>query len=192
MSRRAVPWVLLAATCLASACGTPPDKEIQQAQGAIDTARAAGADRYAPAEFSAALDALKRANEAVADRDYRLALNNALDARERAQAAAKETADHKATARTDADHAIGEVATAIDDARSRLKAAEGGRNPPKNAASIRTEIDTAEAAVQKARAAFGGADYLGAIDAVHGVTARLRAVTADLEPPPTTAPRRRR
>ena len=30
------------------ACGgEPPDKEIQQAQGALDAARAAGADRYA-------------------------------------------------------------------------------------------------------------------------------------------------
>src|SRR6185436_8477379 len=95
-------FALVATLCVA-ACTTPPDKEIQQAHGAIDAARAAGADRYAPAEFNAAQEALRRANAAVDDRDYRLALNHALDARERAQAAAKEAADHKATARTDAD-----------------------------------------------------------------------------------------
>ena len=73
-----------------AACGDPPDKEMQQAQGAIDAARAAGADQYARDEFTAAEDALKRAHEAVDQRDYRQALNNALDARERAQTAAKE------------------------------------------------------------------------------------------------------
>ena len=71
------------------ACGgEPPDKEMQQAQGAIDAARAAGADQYAHEEFAAAQEALTHANEAVEQRDYRLALNHALDSRERAQNAA--------------------------------------------------------------------------------------------------------
>ena len=77
------------------ACGEPPDKEMHQAQGAIDAARAAGADTYAPDEFKAAVDALARAQDAVAQRDYRLALNNALDSRERAQNAARMGADRQ-------------------------------------------------------------------------------------------------
>src|SRR5690606_17977147 len=45
---------------LAGACAEPPDKEMQQAQGAIEAARAAGADRYAHDEFVAAQEALKK------------------------------------------------------------------------------------------------------------------------------------
>jgi Domain of unknown function (DUF4398) len=69
---------------------------MDQAQGAIDAARAAGADRYATTEYAAATDALKNANEAVAVRDYRLALNYALESREQAQNAARGAADAKA------------------------------------------------------------------------------------------------
>src|SRR5215831_15106615 len=123
--RRVGPVVLLAA--LAAACAEPPDKEIQQAQGAIDAARAAGADEYAHEEFAAAQQALKRAQDAVGERDYQLALNHALDSRERAQNAAKAAADHKAAARVDAEHAIAAADAALADSRARLKAAEGSR-----------------------------------------------------------------
>ena len=79
---------------------------MQQAQGAIDAARAAGADAYAHTEFTAAQDALKQAREAAGQHDYQSALNHALDSRERAQNAAKEAADRKATARGDAERAM--------------------------------------------------------------------------------------
>ena len=46
----------------------PPNKEMDQAQGAIDAARAAGAERYAATEYTAATEALKNANDAVAGR----------------------------------------------------------------------------------------------------------------------------
>ncbi|HEY6212441.1 MAG TPA: DUF4398 domain-containing protein, partial [Vicinamibacterales bacterium] len=102
--RRLLRGLVVPTTLAAIACaGDPPDKEIKQAQAAIDAARGAGADRYAKTEFAAAQDALKRATDAVADRDYRLALNHALDARERADAAAKQAADGKLVARADAD-----------------------------------------------------------------------------------------
>ena len=192
LPRVVLSLAILAATLTGTACGDPPDKEMQQAQGAIDAARAAGADRYAPAEYVAAQAALKRATEAVEQRDYRLALNHALDARERAQAAAKEAADHKATARTDAEHAITQVSSTLNEAHARLKATEAGHAPPKTAADARREIEAGDAAVQEARTAFDHADYLGALDALQGVTARLRASTHDLEPAAPPPPRRRR
>src|ERR1041384_1104727 len=80
----------IVAAVLMAGCGDPPNKEMDQAQGAIDAARAAGADRYAATEYTAATDALKRAQDAVAQRDYRQALNEALDSREHAQNAARE------------------------------------------------------------------------------------------------------
>jgi hypothetical protein len=52
--------VLLLATALAcAACTSPPDKEMNQARGALEAARAAGADRYAPDEYKAAVAALR-------------------------------------------------------------------------------------------------------------------------------------
>jgi hypothetical protein len=188
--RALLPLVLVAA--IASACGEPPDREIQQAQSAIEAARAAGADVYAHDEFAAAQTALKNANEAVAQRDYRLALNNALDARERAQNATKEAGERKSVARVDADHAIAAATTAITEARTRLKAAETVRAAPRVVAEARRTIAGVEQAVQKARTAHAHEDYAGAIQTANAATARLQGVARDLDAASAAPVRRRR
>jgi hypothetical protein len=169
----------------------PPEKEMQQAQGAIDAARAAGADQYAHDEFVAANDALKHAREAVDERDYRLALNHALDSREHAQSAAKATADNKAIARADADRALVAAAAALAEARSRLRAPDSSQAPAK-ALALRRTIVNAEAAVQKAGASFKEGDYRSVTTDMRDITARLRGATRDLENATAPAVRRRR
>src|SRR3954465_11364472 len=129
--RRFVLSLAVVAAIAGAACGDPPDKEMQQAQGAIDAARAAGADQYAREEFTAAEDALKKSPEAVDQRDYRQALHTALDARGGAQAAAKEPVNRKATARADATTALAVADAALHDSRAKLKAAEAARVPAK-------------------------------------------------------------
>jgi hypothetical protein len=181
MFRAVLLSLIVVAALAAAACGDPPDKEIHDAQTAIDAAKAAGADLYAHDEFAAAEDALKRANDAVAQRDYRLALNDALDARERAQSAAKEAADRKVAARADADRAIRAAATAVDEAHARLKAAEAAHAPRRAIAQARRTIASVEAGLQKARTAFEAGDYLTASDATKNATVRLRGVARDLE-----------
>src|SRR3954469_19316834 len=142
--RRLVLSLAVLAAIAGAACGDPPDKEMQQAQGAIDAARAAGADQYAREEFTAAEDALKRSHENVAQRDYRQALNTALDARERAQEAAKESVNKKAIARADATTALAEADAALHDSRARLKAAETARVAARTLGNGRKAIDNGE------------------------------------------------
>jgi len=189
--RRLVLSLALLAAVAGAACGDPPDKEMQQAQGAIDAARAAGADQYAREEFTAAEEALKRAHTAVDQRDYRQALNAALDARERAQAAAKESVNKKATARADATTALAEADAALHDARAKFKAAEAAHVPARALTLGRKAIDNGETAVQEARAAFDKGDYLGTIETARGVATHLRPATHDLEAATATGARRR-
>jgi Domain of unknown function (DUF4398) len=182
----------LVAALAATACGNPPEKEMQQAQGAIDAARAAGADQYAADEFSAAQAALKRANDAVEQRDYRLALNHALDARDRAQNAAKQAADGKAIARTEAEHALGTTTSALNDAHVKLRSAERNRAPARVLAGPRRVIDDADTTVQKARAEFARGDYRAVAATLRETAPELRAVARELEGGGAAAPRRRR
>src|SRR5437763_3627602 len=99
MSRRVRRLLLLFCIVIPATLGTircsgeAPDKEIEQAQQAIDAAKAAEAGQYATDELNAAIDALKRSHDAVDQRDYRLALDLAIDSRERAQTAAKQAGD---------------------------------------------------------------------------------------------------
>jgi hypothetical protein len=191
-TRRFLFSLAVLAAMAGAACGDPPDKEMQQAQGAIDAARAAGADQYAREEFAAAEDALKRSHDAVTQRDYRQALNTALDARERAQEAAKESVNKKAIARADATTAIAEADAALHESRARLTAAESARAPARALAAGRKAIDAGETAVQKARTAFTSGDYLGAIETAHAIPPQLAPVAHDLEVAAATGGRRRR
>ena len=145
-----------------SACAEPPHKEMDQAQGAIDAARAAGADRYAPTEYAAAVDALKRSNEAATQGDYRLALNHALDSGERAREAARLGADSKAQLRGEAERALAELSIATTQLEQRLAAARKLRPARPGLRTIPASIKSIEGKLQKARELLAGGDYLAA------------------------------
>jgi hypothetical protein len=123
---------------------------MDQAQGAIDAARAAGADRYASEQYQGAVKALENAHAAVAQRDYRLALNHALDSRDRAQNAAKEAASQQAVLRSGAERRLGQVTALLDQARKRLASADVARVPRRSLNAARTAIGDAETHLQKA------------------------------------------
>jgi len=192
--RRGCSLLTVIVACLAawSCAGNPPDKEMQQARGAIDAARAAGAEQYAREEIDAAEDDLRQARAAVDDRDYRLALNHALDARARAQNAAKETADHKAAARVDAEGALRDATAALATASMRLRAAEAARAPASKLDELRRAIADSEKNVQEARATMQRGEYLAVLDGLTASTLRLRDATLSLEAESGPASRRRR
>jgi HAMP domain-containing protein len=166
---------------LSASCAEPPNKEINQAQGAIDAARAAGADRFAAAEFAAATNALKRAEEAVAAGDYRLALNHAIDSRERAQGAAKMSVEGRADARGQAERAIAEVATLISRAQAQLKDPDIVRLNGRTLRAPRATVAAAEKMLQEARSALAGENYAAVTKALNGAAADLQAALSEID-----------
>ncbi len=176
---------------LAPGCVEPPTRELNQAQGAIDAARAAGAADYAADEFVAAEAALSRARKAVDDRDYRQALSSSLDARERAQTAAAAASEAKARARTESDRAIRAADAALTHARQRAATAEAAKVPLKGLEGPRERISQAEAAVNTARAAFDTGDYQAASAALANVTANLTEVSSEIDALAPAKPARR-
>jgi hypothetical protein len=180
------------AAVLVTACGDPPNKEMDQAQGAIDAARAAGADRYATTEYTAATDALTRAQDAVGQRDYRQALNEALDSREHAQNAAREAADTKAQLRGEVEREMAQIAALIAEANTRLAAATRARVPRRVLDGPRTELAVVDDSVQKAGAAMRADDYLAARTALQGVKERIERAMKALETPASQSSRRAR
>jgi hypothetical protein len=184
---------VLLASLLLTACGTPPHKEMDQAQGAIDAARAAGADRYATGEYKAAVDSLKLSNDAVAQRDYRLALNHALESREHAQNAAREAAETHARVRGEVERSMAEIAALMAQANGRVAAAEKSRVPRRALADARAALTKVNDDVQKAGAAMQADDYLAAQPALAGVKERITGVIEGLDAAaPAQSLRRRR
>ena len=189
MRCRSFGWLapVLCSVFLFSACAAPPTQEMNQAQGAIDAARAAGADRYATQEYQAAVKALQNANDAVAARDYRLALSYALDSRDRAQAAAKEAASQQVTQRSSAERRLAELAALLDRAKQSLAAAQTARAPRTVLAAPRAAIAEAEALVQKAGTSIQDGEYQLSQDRLSESANKLEKAIAEIE----TAMRRR-
>lgn len=175
--RASVAWLLTA--LLACACGSPPHKEMDQAQGAIDAAKAAGAEKWAPTEYAAAQTALNQANEAVAQRDYRLALNHALESREQAQNAARTAADTRARLRGDTERALADVTSLIVQTRNRLSTL-----PPARARRVRQALAVHGEEVQKAGKAIQAEDYEGAQRILAAAKEGIQKLAAPAPAPP--------
>lgn len=158
---------------LSTGCAEPPTREISQAQGALDAARAAGAEAYARTEFQAADTALKKAHEAVAERDYRQALSFALDAREQARTAAREAAAARGRAATAVALAIQGAANDIEAARKRLAASGATR------AQRTRQLDELTTQLQEARSSVAAGDYTRAAERTYAVRERLAALNTD-------------
>jgi hypothetical protein len=169
MVRRTAAVIVLLAAPYLIACAEPPNPEMDRAQGAIDAARAAGAEQYATTEYAAATAALQSAHEAVAARDYRLALSYALESHEHAQNAARETADVKARMRGDVERAIAEIRTLVREAQDRLVAAQKTGVPRRLTAPPGEALTAASASLQKAGEALVAGDYFAANAALEGV-----------------------
>lgn len=193
MRRWSLPAWVVVVVLFAVACGEPPNKEMDQAQGAIDAAKAAGAEQYASAEYTAAVEALQRAREAVVQGDYRLALDRALDSRERAQNAAREAAEKRAHIRGEVERTMAEVATLTAQANVRLEAARKSRVSPRllrEPVSVVTAVNTD---VQKAGELMKAGDYLAAQPLLQDIKARIQKAIAALDAAmPTQQQRRRR
>ena len=183
MSRSAlvVMQSLLCACVVSAGCAAPPSREMDQAQGSIDAARAAGADRFATEQYDAAVKALQNAQSAVAQRDYRLALNYALDGRDRAQRAAKEAATQQAVLRSAAERRLGEVTASLDQAEQQLKAAESARVPRRSLTAARAAITDAEALLQKAGTSIQASNYGVSQEQLAESAKKLQTALAEIE-----------
>jgi hypothetical protein len=189
---RAGRLLALIIAVLSASCAEPPHKEMNQAQGAIDAARAAGADKFASAEFIAATDALKRSEDAATAGDYRLALNHAIDSRERAANAAKLAVEGRADARGEAERAIAEVATLLERAQTQLQDPALARLNPRVLRGPRATVAAAEKRVQEARTALKAEDYATVTTATTGAAARLQAALTEIDAAVTPRPATRK
>jgi Domain of unknown function (DUF4398) len=182
-------WLVVVLAAIS--CADPPHKEMDQAQGAIDAARAAGAEQYAASEYAAATQALKQANDAVTGRDYRLALNYALESREQAQNGARTAADTRAKLRGDVERSIAEAKALIAQARARLDGPSSAQIPRGTRRSAQQRLKQIEGDLQKADAALQAEKYMEADRLLMGVKQQIQSVVTTLSRGSTSqSPRR--
>ena len=177
-------WLVV--VLVAISCAEPPHKEMDQAQGAIDAARAAGAEQYAAAEFTAATKALAQSNEAVTARDYRLALNYALESREQAQNAARTAADTRAKLRGAVERSIAEAKSLIAQARARMDGPSGAQIPRGTRRTAQQRLKQLEGELQKADASLQAEKYKEADQLLTGIKRQIQSVVTTISRGPSS------
>ena len=175
---------------VSAGCSGPPQKEIDQAQSALDLARTAGAERYASSEFAAAASSLEKAHAAVGQRDYRQALNYALDSRQRATEAARQASDGRARAKAAVEALYGQVATLTNQLQAALRTAETAA-PAKLLRAGQATLRGARTDLQKASAAMSAGNYADATKLLTEVRGKLDAALTDVRNIPPKPVRKR-
>ena len=191
MPRRLSRFVILLALVL-SGCSEPPQKEIDQAQAAIDAAKAAGADTYAADEYNAAVTALQKSHASVDQRDYREALNYAIDARQRATEAAKQAGIAKGHTKAAAEKLVTDCSTRISQLDTDIRVAEGAHVSPRDLRSARTTLADAQNALQETRTGMEAGKYAEVLSALTEVRRKLDAAIAAVDTLRQRPTRRRR
>lgn len=181
--RRLLIGVLL---LVAAGCSEPPQKEIDQAQSAIDAARAAGADKEsvdkdAAAEYADAVTTLQKAHASVDQRDYRQALSYALDARQRAVEATRLVADARSHAKAAAEAVYKEDSDRAARLDALLHAADEARMPPHELRDPRATLDAARSSLQEARMLLDKGNSAEAAAALSGVREKLDVAVKTME-----------
>ncbi len=153
---------------------------MNQAQGAIDAAKSAGAEQYAKDEYQAAIGAFEKSRTAVTQRDYRQALNYAIDARDRARDSARAAADRRAQARSDAERLLEVVTTLVARADTQLKAADAARVPRTQPANLPEALAGVREQLQESRGMLERQEYLAAGTALRAQEAEIRKILDEL------------
>lgn len=175
-----------------SGCSEPPQKEIDQAQAAIDAAKSAGADTYAGDEYAAALTALQKSHVSVDQRDYREALNYAIDARQRAAEATKQAGIGKAHTRAAAEKLVTECSARATQLDTDIKVAEGARIAARDLRPARTTLADAQSALQETRKSMDAGNYGEVVTGLTEVRRKLDAAIVAVDALRQRPPRRRR
>ena len=127
-------FLALASSALIAGCGgEPPASDLAAAKGALDAARAAGAEKFAASDYSAAQGAYSGAEQAVNTESEKLFKN--FDQSKQIIADAKAKADRAKTAaeaekgrqRSAAEGAISAAASTVQEARASVDGAPAGK-----------------------------------------------------------------
>jgi hypothetical protein len=123
---RVVVPLLAAVSLFTFACATPPEAEKKAADAAVSAATAAGAEKYAPSEFSAMTAAVKKAEYEMSNKAYKKARASYEAVKNLAEKATRTAVEKAATAAAaEKVAATAEVEKQIVDLEGRWKELQG-------------------------------------------------------------------
>lgn len=178
----------VAALVIVVGCAKPPEAEIQQANTAIEAARTAEAETYAPAAYRTAMDTLNAANAAKTEADGKFALfrsySKAKELYARAEMLASDAVAQaeaeKERVKAEVTQMLVDVKAVIDSAQVAFKKAPRGKGSKADLAMIQTDLDAVAAAYAGAEADFNNGAYASAKAKLENTVQKARAIMSEI------------
>lgn len=176
------------ALMLVAACAQAPQPAIDSANQALEKARAAGAEEYAPEAWQLAQDSVKSATTEVQAQNAKFALFRSYDqasqlldkATKAADAAASEAASAREEAKKRAEAAIQEAQAALTAAQAALENAPKGKGTAADLLAMKGELESMTASLAKAQEQLAAGKYLAVESSAHSVTEQANAIASDI------------
>ena len=172
---------------LLAACASVPQEQIDAAKAAMDKAKAAGAEMYAPESLKAVTDKEAALNAELANQEGSLFKSYDLTAKltqEMLDLATKAESDAvagKEKAKTEANDAVTAAEAAVTAAREALTKAPKGKGSAADLAAMTGDVDAAAKTIEDAKADVTAEKYLDAKTKAETAKAQAEKVTADIQ-----------
>lgn len=157
-------------------CGGEPTKQLTEAKDALEKARQAEADKYAPDLFSQAENSIAEAENLIGQKKYGEAKQMLMDAKAVADRAALQAVTNKDNTKTE----VEDYLAAINGAMSQLKETQDLAKQwgiPKKQRELTEETATWDENLKKAQAEYDAGNYYSAKE----IAAQIHKETTDKE-----------
>ncbi len=186
VSKYLVVALALTLMVMLAACAKQPTQEMDAAKAAVDSAIAAGGDKYAKEEVKGLNDELTAATDEIKVQDGKFFKN--YDKAKEILAKVKANADtltteipaKKEKAKNDAQAAIDAAKTAVNDAKALLAKAPRGKGTKADIEALKADVAGLEASIKEAEGLMGTEDYMAATDKANGVKDKAAEVSGQI------------
>jgi hypothetical protein len=185
-----IALVIAALTLLAVmvGCSKAPEAEMQNANAAMEAARLAEAETYAPEFFRAAQDTLNAASAAVQEQNSKFALFRSYGKAKEGFVAAEqmfnntvtEAAAGKERVRVEVEQMLVVVKAVVDSTNMALAKAPRGKGSKADIELIKTDLTAVQAQLAEAEADFTGGRFMVAKSKLEAVAQRAHAIMDEI------------
>lgn len=162
-------------------CAKPPTEQIDAAKAAVESARKAEADKYAPTEFRALQRSLQAALDEVDLKNYTEALpmlEEVVTEAKRVEALAKANKEKK---QAEAQAKLEDLRTAIARTKESLDKAPTGKGAQRDIERMKNDLATLAASTPEVERAIKNGDLLGAVTKAESTLRKVSEIEQEVQ-----------
>jgi len=168
--------LILCLALVAVSCAKPPTQELDAAQAALDAAKTAEADIYAPDTYRSAKTTLDDARAKVDQKDYEGAKASAVQAKELAGQASSQADTNKRQTRDEAQALVNRLSSGVADARTALDGAPRGKGVDEDLDQLRADLGQAETSLTAGKNSLNAGKFKDALTQAQAAESKLSNV----------------